>query len=294
MATPFDTTLKQLLDAFAADWIGWLAPRLDLPADATASPFNADLSLVQLSADRVFRLNPPADGLLHVEPQASHDTDLVQRLHEYNVLLHRYADQVYSVVLLLRREANSPSLTGMLRRRYGGGRLYDTFRYFVVRVWELPVEALLAGGVGTLPLALLTDEAEPRLGELVDRIDTRLRTDGTPDDTRRLVLTSGYILLGLRYDDVQIQSAFVRARGMKESTTYQAILREGRQEGRQEGEREGRLEGMREAILDILAERFGVVPPEVTVRVQNETDLIRLRNTHRAALTVASPDVLLR
>lgn len=282
MAAPFDTTLKQLLDAFAADWVGWLAPRLDLPANTTVSPFNAELSILQLAADRVFRLNPPAVGLLHLEPQSSHDTDLPQRLHEYNVLLHRHAEQVYSVALLLRREANSPALTGMLRRRYTGGRRYDSFRYFVVRVWELPVETLMAGGIGTLPLALLTDDAEPRLGEFVDRIDARLRTDGIPDNTRRLILTSGYILLGLRYDDEQIQSAFVRARGMRESSTYQLILRE------------GRAEAMQEAILDNLTERFGMIPSEVEARVRAETNYSRLKDAHRAALTVASPDELLR
>lgn len=278
MSKPFDATLKQLLDEFAVDWVGWLAPRVGLPADVGVEPLDVDLSTVQLSADKVFRLRPPAEGLLHIEPQASWDGGFADRLHLYNALLHdRYGGPVYTVALLLRREANSPALTGTLARTYPDGREYLRFAYEVIRVWELPAEPLLSGGLGALPLALLTDEAAGRLGELVDRIDERMRAENVPDATRRLVHTSGMILLGLRYDEVEIQNAFVRARGMKESTTYQAILREGSIAARQE------------ALLDILQDRFGVVPPEVEQRIRAVADPARLKAAVRQALHVAAP-----
>jgi hypothetical protein len=54
------------------------------------------------------------------------------------------------------------------------------------------------------------------------------------DATRRLILTSGSVLLGLRCDGREIEASFTRVRGMKESTTHQGILREGRQDGRSE------------------------------------------------------------
>jgi hypothetical protein len=285
MNKPFDSALKQLLADFAADWVGWLAPRVGLPADVAVEPLDVELSTVQLSADKVFRLLPPAEGVLHIEPQSSWDGTLAERLNLYNALLHdRYGGPVYSVALLLRREANSPALTGTLTRTYPDGREYLRFGYEVVRVWQLPAEPLLAGGIGALPLALLTDEASGRLGELVDRMDARMRAEHVPDVTRVLVHTSGMLLLGLRYDAVEIQNAFVRARGMKESTTYQAILREGRQEGRQEG----LIAGRQEDLLDILRERFGVVPPEVEARVRATTDAARLRDALRRAVTMAA------
>lgn len=276
MSKPFDVTLKQLLADFAADWVGWLAPRVGLPADVGVEPLDVDLSTVQLSADKVFRLLPPAEGLLHIEPQAGWDRDLAERLHLYNAILHdRHGGPVCSVALLLRREANRPTFTGTLTRTYPDGREYLRFSYEVVRVWELPAEPLMTGGLGTLPLALLTDEAGGRLGELVDRMDARMRAENVPDPTRVMVHTCGMLLLGLRYDDVTIHHAYLRARGMKESTSYQAILREGAAEARQED------------LLDILRERFGVVPPEVEQHVRATTDPTRLRAAIRQAVTMA-------
>ena len=38
MAKPFDATLKQLLDLYAVDWIGWLAPVLGLPTGVDVEP----------------------------------------------------------------------------------------------------------------------------------------------------------------------------------------------------------------------------------------------------------------
>ena len=46
-------------------------------------------------------------------------------------------------------------MTGLLERRPPLGGCSVRFSYQVIRVWEWPVEALLAGGLGTLPLAPL-------------------------------------------------------------------------------------------------------------------------------------------
>ncbi len=200
MAKPFDATLEQLLDLFAVDWIEWLAPELGLPAGIGVDPLDVDLSTVQVAADRVFRLRPPAEGLLHIEPQASWDGALPDRLLLYNALLRdRYGGPVYSVAILLRPEANASRLTGTLARHFADGTEYHRFHYRVIRVWELHPDALFAGGLGALPLALLTDDARDRLDLLIDRLDTQLRQPDVGEITRRTILTSSYILLGLRY-----------------------------------------------------------------------------------------------
>jgi predicted transposase YdaD len=46
---------------------------------------------------------------------------------------------------------------------------------------------------------------------------------------------------------------------MRESVTYQAILREGRQEGR----KEGRKEGLVAIVLRLLTHKFGTLPPKL-------------------------------
>jgi hypothetical protein len=71
VSKPYDATLKQLVDRLAPDWIRWLAPRLGLPADVSASPLYADLSKVQPIADKVFRLDPPGRGVVLLEVQSA-------------------------------------------------------------------------------------------------------------------------------------------------------------------------------------------------------------------------------
>ncbi len=281
MTKPFDTTLKDLLNVFAVDWADWLGPRIGLSADLEVEPLDVDLSTVQMSADKAFRLRPPAEGILHIEPQASWDGGFPGRLLRYSALLHdRYGGPVYSVALLLRPEANARDITGIVSRRRHDEHEYHRFEYYVVKVWELHVEPLMASGIGALPLALLTDEAAGQLGTLVDRIDERLRAEHVPDAQRTFLLTCGFILLGLRYDGEEIRNAYTRVRGMKESSTYRAILEE------------GELKTLQSTLLDILRDRFGEVPPEVELRIRAVTEAPRLQHAILRAIRISSIDDL--
>jgi predicted transposase YdaD len=58
-----------------------------------------------------------------------------------------------------------------------------------------------------------------------------------------VVWAAAYVLLGLRYSAALAAQLFRGVVSMKESSTYQAILEEGRQKGRREGREEGRTEG---------------------------------------------------
>ena len=288
MSKPFDTTLKDLLNVYAVDWANWLGPEIGLSATIEVEPLDVDLSTVQMSADKVFRLKAPAEGLLHIEPQASHDSGFPGRLLQYNALLDaRYGNPVYSVALLLRRDAER-GVTGVVSRCRQNGTEYLRFEYTVIKVWELHIEPLMASGIGALPLVLLTNEAEGQLGTLVDRIDERLRAEQVPDADRIFLLTCGYILLGLRYDDDVIQNAYTRVRRMKESSTYQAILRE----GREEGELKGELKTRQSTLLDILRDRFGEVPPEVELRIWAVTEAARLQHAILRAIRISTIDDL--
>jgi hypothetical protein len=286
MAGAFDATLKQLLDACAPDWVGMLAPLVGLPATVTADPLDADLSTVQPVADKVFRLRPPVAGLLHIEPQSSWDGSFSTRLLKYNVLLEdRYGGPVYTVAFLLRREADSPDLSGTLARAFADGREYLRFNYTTVRVWQLHADQLLAAGLGVAPLALLTDDAAPRLKEVVDRIAERTGSEAGNPDAASLLLSCGYILSGLRYDKEVTGRLFAGVQKMRESSTYQAIL----QEGRVEGLARGRVEAQQDNLLDLLREKFGVVPPEIEARVRATTDPERLRTALLQVLKINSP-----
>lgn len=280
---------KHLIEGFATDWIGLLAPMIDLPPSVQIEPLDADLSTVQVMADKVFRLRHPDIGILHLEPQASRDAELPDRLLVYNSLIQRrHGGPVHSVVILLRREADFPAMTGTLSRTRSNGREFLRFEYDVIRAWQLSADTLLEGPIGALPLSVLADDARGRLEDVVGRMDRRLRDEPTPDSTRKLLLASSFILSGLRYNEDEIQTAFLGVTGMKESITYQAILREGRSEGIKEGIAGGTIAARQADLIDVLEERFGVVPPELATRIRTMSDSAKLQAAIRQAVRVQS------
>lgn len=135
MSKPFDATTRHLLEAHPESWMEYL----HLPRRGTVHAINADLSTVTAEADKVLRVDDVEPWLVHVELQAGRDPRLTGRLLRYNVLLnYRHALPVQSVVVLLRREADAPDLSGALEQGLPDGRAYLTFRYHVVRTWERP------------------------------------------------------------------------------------------------------------------------------------------------------------
>ena len=174
----YDATTKVLTERHADDWARFVAPFLGLPPGLHAAPANANFSAVSLDADKLFRLSGPADGHLHLEFQSQWDGEVPGRALWYNVMAERQVGtNVYSVVVLLAPRANAASITGTLTRTRPDGTAYHEFHYGVVRVWLLPPEKLLAGPVGTLPLALLTDGAAANLGETCRRVERRVRAE---------------------------------------------------------------------------------------------------------------------
>ena len=156
MSHPFDATTKYLIGDRLPDWLALSSRR----ADGPVTVIDSDLATVTAAADRVLRIDGPEPWLLHLEPHTYRDPTLPARLNMYGAILeHRHEALVWHVVVLLRREADHAALTGLWERRFGAEAAYRTFHYQVVRVWQLPAEAFLEGGLGVAPLAILTDEA---------------------------------------------------------------------------------------------------------------------------------------
>ena len=172
-------------------------------------------------------------------------------------------------------EAACPGL-GELRRP--DGRL--EFAFEVVRLWQVPAERLLASGLGTLPLAVLgqmpggrtPDEALPEvIARLVERIEVE-----APEGQAPILLTASLVLSGLRVSRERAVELFQGVQKMRDSTTYQMILDEGRAEGLIKGEEKGRAEEARKLLLLLGLKPLG--EPDATVRaaVQAITEVERL------------------
>src|SRR5438132_8203951 len=171
MAKRYDAAVKHLLEAYPDDWMRFVG----LPGGPRVEAVDSDLSTITTEADKVFRVRDRGSWLLHLELQAGRDQQLPRRVLRYNILLEaRHDSPVQSVVVLLRPQADGRELSGVIQHELPNGRRYLEFRYDVVRTWQQPVEQVLTGGLGTLPLAPLTNVARSSLPEVVRRMDERL------------------------------------------------------------------------------------------------------------------------
>jgi predicted transposase YdaD len=274
----YDPTLKALVERAPADWL----PLLQLPP-APVAVVDADVaSVISGAADTVLRVAADLPYLLHLDFESGHFSARVPgRLRLYDTVLdYRHDVLVRSVLVLLHPRADSPQLGGEVVRRFPGEAPYGFLRYQVLRVWQLPPEFLLAGGIGTLPLAPISDVPEAEVPGIIERMQKRLRRRAERAVARD-IWAATFILLGLRYSP-EISRALLRGVvGMKESTTYQAILEE------------GRLEGARKMLLLVGRERLGEPDATSAAAINAMTDVEQLHNLGRQAMHVSSWQELL-
>jgi predicted transposase YdaD len=278
MPLKFDATLKELVQTYAADWLAVL----DEPPSGPIEVLTPDLSTLTAFTDIVLRIG---DILLHLDFQSGPDPDLPRRILLYNVLLHeRYGLPVHSVVDLLRPRADRGDLSDTLcyAARPGRGRLEFTFE--IVRLWQVPVERLLASGLGMLPLAVLGQlpaghTAEEALPQVITRLSERVQAEASGEQ-ESILLTAAYVLTGLRVSRERLTELFQGVRKMRDSTAYQAIL--------EEGEVIGQEKEARRLLLRLGRKRLGEPDATVEASVQAITDLERLELLAERVQEVAS------
>jgi hypothetical protein len=283
MSKPFDATLKDMAGVNPAQFLA----EIDVPPALPVRLLNVDLSTVTAATDLVFGLGDPLREVIHLDAQAGPDADKHLDLLAYNALLHRqYRAPVHSILLLLRRQALLTAQTGSIHYAPRPGRGKMDFGYEVLRLWERPVEELLASGLSTLPLAPLCRlpegmSLEDGMRWVVTRVVERLEREGDPALVGRL-LTATFVLCGLRLDRRQLRTLFQGVRAMHESDTYQAILDE------------GCAKGLQRALLHQGRKKFGDLDEATRRALLDITDLERLDRLSERLLDVATWQDLLQ
>jgi hypothetical protein len=148
------------------------------------------------------------------------------------------------------------------------GRGGTIFTYEVIPLWERPLEHFLNGPLGIAPLAVLARlpadiPLEQGLAGVIQRLCDRLRQEAPPEKFGKL-LTSAYVLTGLRVPRQRAWSLFRGVQGMEESDTYLAILDE------------GALKYARKVILRLGQRKFGPPSDDVVTAVKGIEALDRL------------------
>lgn len=230
MSKPFDATLKDLGADYPRDYLA----TFDRPTTESLRPINVDLSTVTTAADVVIGLGEPLREIVHADFQAAADKDKGADVLVYNALLHRqYRVPVHSILVLLRSQAAHSEVTGSVASAARPERGKMDFGFEIVRHWERPAEALLAGPLGASPLAMLG--ALPEGADLIEgltgvaqRLIDRLEREAAAGQKKKSP-TSAFVLTGLRVRRNEAMRVFAGVRAMRESDTFMAILDEGRE-----------------------------------------------------------------
>lgn len=191
---------------------------------------------------------------------------------------------MYSVVILLRPEADGPELTGHRESRRPDGKLISEFHYDILRLWQLQPEDILSGGLGTLPLATLTKVGKRQIPEIIRQVQQRLTAETTKPHARELMQTM-FELTGLRYPVDELSQLFQGVQGMRESSVFQAGLDEGREEGR--------LEAMLRMVLKYGVSRLGRPSKRIQSEIENVKQLKKAEHMADRVLKISKWDELL-
>jgi hypothetical protein len=110
-----------------------------------------------------------------------------------------------------------------------------------------------------------------------------------PREQAEMLWGSTYILMGLRYSPALPEQLLSGVLSMKESTTYQAIL----EEGRAEGHLRGAVHEAQKLVFILARERFGPPSTELGLALLSINDLGRLEKLSVRLLSAASWEELL-
>jgi predicted transposase YdaD len=271
---PYDSGIKSLIRFNPKEWLEFLGVAV---GNAVVEPLNADLSSLNLAADGLLRVADAAPYGVHIECESgAKGSILAGRLLTYNVFAERVTQLPFrSFAVLMTPKANSPALTGTLEKRLPDGGPYLTFRYTVIRLYDLPTETFLNAGLSVVPLTLLGDIRNADLPETVEKMRSRFATESGDKKQEQELLAATYVLTGARYSrelaNKILKGALRNVFDVRESDTFQEIreigLAEGIAEGIVEGRKRGILEGRANDILRIGTKRFGTPSPETIASI---------------------------
>jgi hypothetical protein len=243
MPKQHDATIKSLVDLSPEGWLPLLGRP---PAPVTVADSDNSVALSG-AVDKLLRVHADPEYLLHLDFVAGHDTaQLPPRLKLYNAVHeYKYGLPVLSVAVLLHPGADSPQLTGLWERTLPGESApYSSLRYGVLRVWQMPTEPLLTGGLGLLPLAPISNVTESEVPDVLRRMNQRLQVFGEGVRVED-IWSSALRLMGLRYKQEFLTMISDVVREFEDSPAYRIFTRR------------PVADALRELLLSMGSKRFG-------------------------------------
>ena len=264
-----DVSAKELVWDDPAAWL----ERFAIGPRGPVAVIDSDITTLTASADKVLSVGGPEPYLVDLEPHSYHDTGLARTLWYRQVALdYRHDLPVLTVLILLCKEANSPSLTGTYERHLPDGWQTNRYNYRVVRLWQEDPEPYLTAGVNLVPLAPLTNvpQAEDALRGLVRRMAERINAEPQPRAAK--LWTATYLLMGLRFSrrtGVSVVGRSAEHAGIDDLSGHLARRPAGRPAG-------GEIEGEQKLLLRQGTKRFGEPDAATLAAIEAIQDIDRL------------------
>jgi predicted transposase YdaD len=292
--------LKLLVSEFAREFVAWLLNVADAEV-RYVQPLNVELPSGAVRADQVFQVTLAGgqDTLLHIEFQGrGSERPMSLRMLDYiGRLAQREQGNLCSVVFYVGDGAGADD-EGAYQVQCPGGDVTLSWRYRVIRLWQMRAEELLALDRPALLTLIGQTRIEEQKRVLPQAVETIQRT---PDEGERARLLAA--LIGLMRDEEVLKMAeqLMEAADkelMLDTPFLRRIREEGRDEGRDEGRAEGRAEGQAEglvkglveSILEVMTTRLELSVPtyrRLERQISTITDVDRLRELLQAAAQVA-------
>jgi predicted transposase YdaD len=270
-----DGFAKQLVALAPNFWVEWATGRADL---RPGEPLDPEFRLVFRQTDSLLPVTDPAGGEFNIlfEFQLIPDDGMPYRVNAYSsVGEERYRRPVYPVVVNF-QPTPTPTPT-VYESECLGLRVRREFK--VINLWEVPAERAFEPGATSL-LALLPFLDGGEQPSLQERALAELRRHERAPELELFLL---YLVQKVGGEEaLQRLGARLDMAMLRATNWFQEIIEEGLAVGRQQGVQQG----LQEAILRILGQRFGAVPPEIAAALSKRTE-DELRALMTAALTVA-------
>jgi len=290
MAGIYDSNLKQLVGAYAQDFVTWLLKGAtvirELPTHLNRAIDVDSLYEVMLDGQKF---------IFHLEFQRSRDVDMAKRVLEYNVFAScKFDCTVVSFILYLKKE--SPIIESPLVRKLPNGEEILRFNFVTIKLWEISTDELNRTGlIGLLPLLPLTREGAKQ--EVVEEVVIKL-LDLSDKSMQASLLSITFTLASLAFNTQEDKNWLIGRFKMfqdilRDTEIYKLIMEEGHEkgvaEGIQKGRAEGKLEGIqeqqqrelehqRQMLLRFVQARFPSLLQFATRQVATITDINILEN----------------
>jgi hypothetical protein len=275
-----DSPLKRLVSTFITGFAAWLLKT----QVREVRPLNIELPGETLAVDQVFRV-VLADGrqvILHIEFQGrrSHPPMPWRMLEYISRLAGTYRLELLSVVFYVGRGAGADD-TGHHQVQSPTGSATLLWQYEVIRLWQMPAEALLAlDSTALLALVGQTQVAQPEV--VFTAVVARLRQE--PDRERQRQLLTALLALITEEEWIHMVERALELEDelLAESPFLWRI--------REEGRTAGSLTAWQRAILETLAVRFTfpeAVRDSVEQHLATITDEAHLVTLHTVAVQSA-------